>query len=61
MKKERVVKQLLTWLLILILAAPPAAMGQDAGVLQKTPSRKNNWRKFWLRLRFIPTICFPRY
>jgi hypothetical protein len=31
MKRETGVKQLLTWLLILFLAAPPAAMGQDAG------------------------------
>ena len=31
MKKEKVVKQLLTWLLILIIAVPPAAMGQDTG------------------------------
>ena len=31
MKRETVVKQLLTWLIILILAAPPTAMGQNTG------------------------------
>jgi len=31
MKRETGVKQVLTWLLILLLAAPPGAMGQDAG------------------------------
>ena len=31
MKRETGAKQVLTWLLILLLAAPPAAMGQDAG------------------------------
>jgi hypothetical protein len=31
MQKEKVVKQLLTWLLILILAAPSASMGQGSG------------------------------
>jgi uncharacterized membrane protein YgcG len=31
MKKEKVFKQLLTWLVILIIAAPPAAMGQNTG------------------------------
>ena len=36
MKKETVVKQLLTWLLILIIAAPPAAMGQEAGGASKS-------------------------
>ena len=31
MKRETGAKQVLTWLLILLLAAPPGAMGQDAG------------------------------
>ena len=31
MKRETGAKQVLTWLLILLLATPPAAMGQDAG------------------------------
>ena len=36
MKRERVVKQLLTWVLILILTGPPAAMGQGSGETSKS-------------------------
>ena len=36
MKKEKVFKQLLTWLLILIIVAPPAAMGQNTGGASKS-------------------------
>jgi len=36
MKKEKVFKQLLTWLVILIIVAPPAAMGQNTGGASKS-------------------------
>jgi uncharacterized membrane protein YgcG len=35
MNRKTVVKQLLSWLLVLILAAPPTAMGQDTGETSK--------------------------
>jgi hypothetical protein len=54
MKKERVVKQLLTWLLILILAAPPAAMGQDAG-----GASKNAFSEEQLAQILAPIALYP--
>ena len=61
MKRETGVKQVLTWLLILLLAAPPAAMGQDAGGASQSTFTEEQLTQMMAPLRFILTSCFPRY